>query len=37
MTVMLTFLGVSVLSFVGLIGYLVHETKNQTNREVNNE
>lgn len=37
MTVMLTFLGVSILSFVGLIGYLVHEAKNQTNREVNNE
>lgn len=34
MTVMLTFLGVSVLSFLGLIGYLVHEAKKQMNREV---
>lgn len=33
MTVMLTFLGVSVLSFVGLIGYLVYEAKKQMNRE----
>lgn len=32
MTVMLTFLGVSVLSFVGLIAYLVHEAKSQTQR-----
>lgn len=37
MTVMLTFLGVSVLSFVGLVAYLVYEAKSQTNREVNNE
>ena len=34
MTVMLTFLGVSVLSFVGLIGYLVHEAKKRMSREV---
>lgn len=33
MTVMLTFLGVSVLSFVGLIGYLVHDAKKRMNRE----
>lgn len=37
MTVMLTFLGVSVLSFVVLVVYLVHEAKKQMNREVNNE
>lgn len=34
MTVMLTFLGVSVLSFVGLIAYLVHEAKKRMSREV---
>lgn len=33
MTVMLTFLGVSVLSFVGLIAYLVHEAKKRMNQE----
>lgn len=37
MTVMLTFLGVSVLSFVGLVAYLVHDAKKRMNREVNNE
>lgn len=34
MTVMLTFLGVSVLSFVGLVAYLVHEAKKRMSREV---
>lgn len=34
MTVMLTFLGVSVLSFVALVAYLVHDAKKLMNREV---
>lgn len=34
MTVMLTFLGVSALSFVGLVAYLVYEAKKRMSREV---
>lgn len=33
MFVLLTFLGVSLLSFVGLIAYLVHEAKKQMSQE----
>lgn len=33
MFVLLTFLGVSLLSFVGLIAYLVHEANKRMNRE----
>lgn len=33
MFVLLTFLGVSLLSFVGLIVYLVHEAKKQMSQE----
>lgn len=34
MGVMLTFLFVSVLSFVGLVAYLVHDAKKRMSREV---